>query len=260
MKSEKSETLKPNLINILILIYKFRVLNRNQIQNILNHKYRSRIITWLNYLTEEKYLIRKYSKEFAGIPAEYCLATKSRSELKKQNEIKATLLDRIYKEKSLSETFRKHSMFLADIYLSLIAVTKKNKVKLNYYTQTDLVGIKYLILPIPDAYFSIKENKKLTKRYFLDVFDQRDPRLAYRKRLKQYSNYFANRYWQDNTDKSFPEIIMVVPDIVMRKYLNRKIKQLLNGEGQEILFYLSTWDEIKSQGIKREVLHKVEIE
>jgi hypothetical protein len=38
------------------LIYKFRFLNRIQIQTLLNHKYHKRIIDWLNDLVGKEYL------------------------------------------------------------------------------------------------------------------------------------------------------------------------------------------------------------
>ena len=38
------------------LIYKFRFLNRLQIQTLLNHNYHKRIIDWLNDLVEKEYL------------------------------------------------------------------------------------------------------------------------------------------------------------------------------------------------------------
>ena len=38
------------------LIYKFRFLDRTQIQSLLNHHYHKRIIDWLNDLSEKEYL------------------------------------------------------------------------------------------------------------------------------------------------------------------------------------------------------------
>lgn len=258
MKNQKSK-LKQKQLDILTLLYKFRFLTRNQIQTMLNHKQFNRVILWLNDLTECKYLYRDFSRKFGPKPSIYCLDIKSREELKSQKDIKVSLLDRVYKEKKLSGKFRKHCIFVANIYLSLVGLAKKNKIKLNFYTKTDLTGMMHLILPIPNAYFSIKESKNLTKRYFLDVFDEQDPRFLLRKRVRQYFNYYSRNYWQDNTNHPFPEIILVCPDKTMNNYLHNFITRMLNEENENITFLLSTWEEIRAQGIKKEVLHKVKM-
>ncbi len=49
-------------IEIIDLVYKFRFINRTQIQKILNHKDPRRINAWLKELVEYKYLGRIYSK------------------------------------------------------------------------------------------------------------------------------------------------------------------------------------------------------
>ena len=46
---------------ILLLIYKYRYLNRIQIQQLLNHKNKKNINTWLKDLTEKQYLNKIYS-------------------------------------------------------------------------------------------------------------------------------------------------------------------------------------------------------
>lgn len=44
----------------LTILYQFRFLNRIQIQKLLHHKYHKRIIDWLNDLTENEYIGKKY--------------------------------------------------------------------------------------------------------------------------------------------------------------------------------------------------------
>ena len=46
------------------LIYKFRFLNRIQIQTLLNHKDKRRINSWLKDLSEKEYRKWHYSKTF----------------------------------------------------------------------------------------------------------------------------------------------------------------------------------------------------
>ncbi len=76
MNKTTNKKLKPQTEKILILIYQYRFLNRLQIQTILNHKHKNRIIIWLNYKTSEKYLIKEYTKKFPEELAVYSLGIK----------------------------------------------------------------------------------------------------------------------------------------------------------------------------------------
>ena len=261
-KPPQEEKLKLRQINILILLYKYRFLNRIQIQKLLNHKQFNRVIIWLNEMTGKKYLKRYYSKRLAPYPAVYSLGVKGRKylkEIKDKKGIQTPLLDRVWKEYTYSESFRNHCLFLADIYISLLSLVNKTKAKLTFYTKTELTNMQYLILPEPDAYFSIRERTGLSKGYFLDIFNyySRDKWLV--KRAHQYFNYFSKEYWQDYNSNPFPEIVLVCPDNSRKGLLERVIKKGLKGE-ENLTFYLTTWSDIKHQGMNRQVLHKVEID
>lgn len=263
MKTQPLEKLKPNLKYLLILIYKYRFLNRIQIQTLLNHKHFNRVIIWLNELTKKKYLKRYYSQKFAGSPAFYSLGTKGRKYFKEHEEIKdikISLLDRVWAESNYTYKFKKHCMFVCDIYLSLVMLTKQAEAKLNFYTKTDLYKMKYLIHPEPDAYFSIEDKKGITKRYFLDIFDEYPNWEDIKKRIMRYVYYCKKQYWQDNTNNPFPEIIFICPNNTVKNSLNNFIAKMLENQRVEIVFYISTWDEIKNQGMKRQILHKVKVE
>ena len=152
-------------------LLRFRFLNRPQVQTILNHKYKEKVIRWLNNLTKRGYIFRIYSKEFAGIPSIYCLDKGSIPYLR-EKEVEERIIKRIYKEKTRSQTFRDRCLLIADIYLSLQKQSKKDKTNLDFYTQMDLENIDHLPDNLPHAYFSIKGTSKRTKRYFLEIFDK----------------------------------------------------------------------------------------
>jgi len=246
---------------ILYYLYRFRFLTRNQLQQLLHHKHFNRVIVWLNNLTESDYIRRYYNSKTVTIPAVYSLGLNGRKYLKNNpnyKNIKPTVLDRVWREHKLSAQFRNHCLFLADIYLSLSSLTSKTKAKLCFYTKTDLRGIKDLILPYPDAYFSIEEATGSKKYYFLDIFDDLPARMVLRKRVRQYFGYYTDECWQNHTKKPFPEIILVCPDERSKNYLCRYIPKPLEYE-PEIRFYLSTWGDIRSRGISKETLQKVEL-
>ncbi len=243
------------------LLYRFRFINRIQIQTLLNHKHSSRIQTWLNELTEYGYIRQFYDKKFAPVSsAVYSLGLNGRKFFKnnkKYPDIKPELLDRVWQEHTYTLQFRNHCVFLVDIYLSLVTLTEKGKAKLNFYTQTDLYGMEYMILDNPDSYFSIEEPTGDIKRYFLDIFDDIKPSV-HRKRIRQYFYYYKESYWQDHTKKPFPQILLICPNDKSKNHLYYYIQKKLN-DAPELLFYLSTWEKIKTLGICRESLQKVEV-
>lgn len=256
MKTQIDLKLKEKQTEILLNLYRFRFLNRNQIQQLLNHKKHNRIIKWLNELAKEKYVNCEFERKFGAIASVYCLGTRARKKLKNRQNVKIKLLERVYQEKNSSSEFKAHNMAIADIYLSLTDLTKKHDAKLNFYTTVDLTDMKYLVLPHPDAFFSIQQ-KEFTKRYFLDVFNLNASEKWLYKRVKQYFKYYEEDYWQDHNKNPFPEIIFVCFDEKTKRNLIKNIKKGLEDE-ENLKFSLTTVEEIKSKGLRKEILHKAE--
>lgn len=246
---------------ILIYLYRFRFLNRSQIQKLLNHKHFNRIIIWLNQLTNNGYIRKYYNPKTITVPSLYSLGSKGRKYLMEKSKAKGStiqpqLLNRVWREHTLSDQFRQHSLFLGDIYLSLIELIKKTKATLHFFTKTDLHGHDYILNPHPDAYIAIKEQNGKMKRYFLDIFDPLPPRMILRRRIKQYVDYFDDNTWQEATKHPFPQIIIICPDERSKRYLSRFIQKTLE-YAEDIEFYLSTWVAIQVKGMNREVLELV---
>jgi len=171
---DTTNNLTKKQLEILTLLYRFRFLNRLQIQKLLNQKDFKRIIINLNQLTNTNYIRRYYNTKTVTIPAIYSLGLEGRKYLLKQSDLKKinkTILDRVWREKKLSLQFKQHCLLVADIYLSLIILTEKSGSILNFRTKTELSSIKDLINPNPDAYFSLTKANGSKKRYFLDIFN-----------------------------------------------------------------------------------------
>ena len=248
-------------IEILTHLYRFRFLNRLQIQKLLGHKHFNRIIIWLNQLTTQGYIRKRYNPKTVTIGAVYSLGTKGRKYLlekpkEKGSQIHPQLLNRIWREHTLSDQFRTHCLFLADIHLSLVELVKTTGATLYFYTKTDLYNHDYLLNPHPDAYIAIKEKNGKTKRYFLDLFDPLPPRMILRRRVKQYVDYFDENDWQEATKHPFPQVILISPEERSKRYLKRYIQTVI--EYSDIEFYLSTWDAIRTKGLRRDILEKIE--
>ena len=239
------EQTTPKQLNILLLLYRFRFLNRIQIQKLLNHKDPRRINTWLKDLTGKTIIGRHYSTKLKENtkPAIYYLMTKSKSLLIDQNGVdNKLLLKRIYREKIRSQRFIDHCILLADFYLGLQKTITDEK--LHFFTKTDLSTHYYLPYNRPDAY--IAREGKITKRYFLEIIDDGTPRFLIRKKIEQYIEYYDTNIWQDETGHPFPTILFLCPNDLMKDFLHKHISQVMEEEAQvEIDYYLSTTDRIE---------------
>ncbi len=245
-------------LEILLLLYKFRFLNRQQIQTMLNHKYPSKVKVWLADLTKKRIIARTYSRKFGENtkPAVYFLDIKSRDLLKENPEVIPKLLKKIYQEKTRSQYFRENSMFIADICLNLKSQTQEGT-EFHFFTKTQLEGHQYLYKPLPDAYIAVKD-KENSARYFLEVVSKQTPRFILRKRIENLFKYYVSGKWAQNSPHPFPKILIVCPDYVTKAFLSKFIAQTRDSKTRNFLFYLATEDVIKAAGIKPDIWQKVE--
>lgn len=262
-KIQPLKKLKPHFEKITILSYRFRFLNTDQFQILFHHKHKERIRTWLNKLTTDKYLKRYYRKKLDEEPAAFSLGTLGRKYFLAHPEIpdiNTTLLDRVWREAKYTKTFKNHCLFLVDIHISLLKFVKGAGLKeenLKFFTNVDLQGVQHLLKQKPDGYFVIKQKDGTQKKYFIEVFDWYFNRKKIEIRINKYIKYFESNTWQNNFKTSFPEVILVVPNYILRHDLNESIKKQLERKRLNMIFHLSTWDEIKRLGITRDTLHKV---
>lgn len=241
---------------ILLLLYKFRFLNRQQIQTMLNHKYFNRINVWLTDLVEKNLLSRTYSRKLGENtkPAVYYLNPKSKNILIDYPEVVPLQLRRIYEEKKRSQYFREKSMFLADIYLNLKAQTKG---EIHFLTKSNLEAHKYLYKPFPDAYI-VTTNDKETKRYFLEIVSEQLPRFVIRKHIEYLFKYAATGKWEQYTKHPFPTFLIICPTYPTKAFIAKYIKSQRDAETRNLAFYLGSIDQIKSAGINPSTWQKVD--
>lgn len=242
-------------IAILILLYRFRFLNTNQIQQLLGHKDPSTVQGWLADLVRKQYVYSNYDRKKFGKntkPSVFHLLPKAIQVLKTQEDCDQQQLKKIYGEGKRSGEFISNCLFIADMYLNLKKQINSSG-ELHFSTKVDLSGYNYFPSPLPDAYVALKE-KRETNRYFLLLLEEKAPRYAYMDRLKKYMNYLEEDTWEANTSKPFPSILVICPDYPKKRFLTRYIKDNSPKEP----FYLTTKNQARLKGMRSGIWEEVE--
>ncbi len=241
---------------ILFLLFRFRFLDRTQIQQLLNHKNHKRILEWLNDLTIKKFIKPIDPKTLTNNSKAkiYYLAKNSIQFLAAQDGYDRPLLQKLYRENNRSITFINSCLLLADIYLDFQNRTN-DKVRSTMQVKSDYYSYQFRDLLIdlsPSAY--IEQNKSgKTKRYFIEILADL-PTLRLRQRLKKYLNFYQSNEWEAKTGKSFPAILIVCPNdrvlAYVRHYLKTKLADL---DEPELIIHLTTADKVKEFGITGDI-------
>jgi hypothetical protein len=235
-------------LEILILLYRFRFLNRQHIQKLLHHKSHTLINSWLIDLTSKKIIGRIYSEKLKDntVPAIYHLDTKAVPVLKDHPSIDQTVLKKAYRDRTRSVKLREHCLLVADIYLKFLDSTTQSNAKLEFYTRTQLTPLDYILKPASDAYIGTV-GKETTNRYFLEIIDEHVPRFGIKYRIKQYFDYYDEQTWQDTTGKQFPSILIVCSDQQKLAFLCSIIQDQYEETGRAFNVFFTTISELKCE-------------
>jgi hypothetical protein len=245
---------------IISLLFRFRFLDRTQIQKFLNHKDEARINDWLKDLTEKEYIDRSYSKRFPENtrPAVCHLAKNGIALIKAQNNNNTKLVQKFYREKDRSKGFIDSCQLVADIYLDL-----RNKIseKVNF---TMSVKSDYSAHPLTDLLNDLKPHayieqtaKGKTKHYFLEVLADL-PVERLRQRVKKYLSFYQSNEWEGATSEPFPTILVVCPDDKIFAYIKKYAKTKISALDEPIsAVNLTTVEKVKDLGITGDIWKKV---
>ena len=239
---------------ILKLLYRYRFLNRIQIQQLMNHKDKKRIIAWLRDLRDKNYVEWIYSTDFVEKtkPAIYYLGLNGIRYLKtlvrddgSGDVYPLEELRKRYKEKDRSRSFIDRSLLVADGCLTLGRVNRTNKDGCEAGTSihyTCITEADYLD-PDHDYHFLAeheslrpnlcivkterKSNRKVTTNYLLEIFDSTLPNYRLRYRLKSYIKYVLEGDWEAETRGNNPPVILLtyprLADLINAKRRTRKL-------------------------------------
>ncbi len=230
---------------ILYLLYKFRFLNRIQIQTLLNHKIYGRVNTWLKDLTDKDYTGRKLDTDskINNEPAVYYLKTNGMKFVRTQEYAEKTYISKLYQEDTRSDTFISTCLLIAGSYIDLL---KKYSIEegFTFYTRSEysLDGIIKEIFP----FFVFRKGK--TKPYLIAEIFPEKPRFFILNRINQYITFFTKGDWIKQ--EQVPTILFICPNNEIEEYVTKKVKLICrNDQIENLTFQTTTKEQIIKSGI-----------
>jgi hypothetical protein len=251
---------------IIRLLYTYRFLNRKQIQFLLNHRDKKRIISWLKDLREKQYIAWIYPTDFTEKtkPAIYYLNLNGVRFLRQLSEYPAGALQRRYKEASRQQSFIDRCLLVAECCNHLKAKSTPGA-QYTYVLEADYSDpdndYHFLQELQPHLYF-VKQDGSTTTHYLLELFDATLPHYRVKIRLKAYVDYLLSGDWERSTGGDKPPIVLLAfPTTAELLYAKRRIRKLLEDEGmrddENIHIRLTTIENIKTHGVTSTIWEEV---
>jgi len=239
--------------SILTLLYRFRFLNRTQIQTILKHKHHKRIIDWLKDLNEKDYIGKIYSNKLGENtkPTIYYIGQNGIKYLRAL-EYPTEQIKKLYREKERSENFIKKHLLIADICLDLQSVST-DEIRYAALTVSDFLnpGSNYNFLSELNPDFAlVKDSEDMKKYYLLEILEPTLPLYSVKKRIKNYFDFYFSNSWEDNTGEEFPKVILICETLPMVMGVRKIVKGLVCDYDEiELIFDVILKQEISSNSI-----------
>lgn len=244
---------------IVDLVYKFRFINRHQVQKTLHHKDPRRINSWLKELVDYKVLGRIYSKKLLENtkPAIYYLSYAGISYIKAMKHFNVNEVKKFYEDKKRSQTFIDHCMFVCQLLLGIKEYDNDFRTY-NIFSKEQLTKHEYLNELKPDGYIQLykrknkrSKEKEIYNRFILNVIDPGVPRYAIRYRIKQYIEFHDQGSWKEFTNE-FPYVLLILPTTQkqnqFKKYIKKELDETLF-DVKGMLFLLTTHEKAKEKGL-----------
>ncbi len=267
---------------ILEILYRYRFLNRIQIQAFMGHTDKRRVLAWLKDLRDKDYVEWIYSTDFIEKtkPAIYYLGINGIRYLKtlewdddSGNVYQPEELHKRYKDKDRAQSFIERSILVAGCCLTLEAVNQRKPDEGNTTADTAKTAPQIHYTCITEADYldedsdyhflsdhetlrpnlCIKKQKGSASAHFLlEIIDPSLPHYRLRHRLKAYVKYLSDGDWEGSEPE--PAILLVLPTLYGLIYAKRRIKKLLTDEYDDeipadIRIRFTTTEQLQSQGI-----------
>jgi hypothetical protein len=255
---------------ILKLLYRYRFLERKQIQKYLDHTNKSPSIRLLKDLREKQFIHWIYNPSDPGArikPAVFFLSTHGIQLLRACDIFPEDELRKRHKDGTRQQDFIDRCLLLADCCLHLEARNKEDGDKLhyNYSLEADYINpysnFYYLDeneLIHPNIAFTKQlesDNESISQTYFVQVFDISTPPYIIKKKLRSFVEYLQDGEREDlHGDDNLPIILITCPNIAKLIYAKRYVKKQLDDIyyhdiPEEIIIRFTTIDKLRAKGV-----------
>lgn len=239
---------------ILTLLYTYRFLNRQQIQSLLRHKDKRRVISWLKDLREKQYVDWQYdATDFIAKsqPAIYYLVLNGIRHLRTTNLYPTTELRLRYKDSNRTPLYINRCIFIANCVISLFAKSD-HTTTYECVLHTGFGAIAQDIRELAPHLIVYKRTKDETYTYYLEYFEHVIPRYQLRKRLKDYVLMLAG---QDDT----PIVLLVCDTTADLLYIRRRLRYIANEEidAGDVTIRIALRDQIDTHGVGSKIWEDV---
>lgn len=243
----------PHLTNkqkeILSFLYRFRFLNRIQIQTLLKHKNSKNTNVWLKDLTKKNYIKRIYKKTRDEMykPAIYYISTCAIKHLRTQNYVEKEYLRKLYQESRRSKNFIDQCIMIGGIYLELSEKWNDPKLGFKFYTQMDF-SIGGMVRDVMPSLAYVKRKGRKLQHYACEIIKEGTPRYAMRGRIRKYLDFY------EDDEMTVFYYLFICPDKKVEEYVCKHFQNTI--EEQDITgltVYVTTIDKIGEHGFAGEV-------
>lgn len=248
-------------LEILLLIYRYRFIDRKQIQTFLTHKNHRRIHAWLTDLVEKDCIGGIYSKKMPENtkPTVYYLGKNGRKILVQHfRDIATTVEDgdgttdvdiqqltNTYKDSQRTEIFRICCLALVHIAITTQSVADAEGYNLVFASPT--VCQTYSLLSKFDSYARFQKGKGKKKHYVFLYITNRTPKRFISYRIAEVIK-FLTREWDYETTDPKPMVLCICSNIPIRNYTKKLIESKLEyyRPDEPLNFGLTTLSEYKA--------------
>lgn len=257
-------TLTTKQSEILKLLYTYRYLTRPQLQTLLDHKDKRRIISWLKDLRDKQYIDWKYNaNDFIAKtqPAIYYLSLNSIRHLRATGNYPNTELKKRHKDKAGSDAFIAHCLLIVDCCLALRAKSSTScqytwVLPSDFMVESEqLDHLEYLRELKPHLFFTKREGKAVS-HYVVEDFAGTLPRYQLRKRLSHYIDLLTNDW---TSEEPSPIALFICPTKADLIYMKRRAKLLFQDmPDRPISLRVATVDSVRTSGITGHIWEEIE--
>lgn len=237
---------------ILTLIYKYRFLNRTQIQALLKHKDKRRIISWLKDLREKQFVDWRYDATnfiAKSQPAIYYLSINGIRYLRETGEYPSEELRKRYKEPARTQTYIDRCLLIADCFIAL-QVKSTDELEYSCVLLADYIDDKnpqHFLSELKPHLFFTKRHDGETINNVLENFELTLPRYQLRQRIKDYVDYIDA--W-DEENSPAPIALFICATTADLMYVKRRAKKQIEESGNDdMIIRATTLEKVKATGV-----------